>query len=307
MHFASTVLMIKPTSFGFNIETSKDNVFQKQNNRLSNQQIQLEAEKESRLLRDKLIDSNINVIYAYENCEHNTPDAVFPNNWFSTHDNDTLVLYPMLAANRRKERNAALINYLKNSFQIKEVVDMTPFENENKFLEGTGSLVFDHKNKICFASISERTNTELANNINKKLGYQTIILNYTDENNTPVYHTNVCMCIGNGFVIAAIDNLKSKSERTALFEYFETNNLNPILISQQQVYSFCGNALQLQTNTERPVLTMSTTAFNAFSTEQIKTIEKHSDILYSSIDTIESIGGGSVRCMLAEIFLNPKS
>ncbi len=307
MHFASTVLMIRPTSFGFNIETSMDNVFQKQNHRLSNQQIQLQAEKESSLLRKKLIDNNINVIYAYENCESATPDALFPNNWFSTHDNGTLVLYPMLAANRRKERNASLINYLKNSFQIKETIDLTQSEDENKFLEGTGSLVFDHKNKTCFVSISERTNIELAKNINKKLAYQTTILNYTDENNIPVYHTNVCMCIGNGFIIIARDSLNSKSEHTTLFEYFEANNLDPVLLSSKQVHSFCGNALQLQTTNGQPVLAMSNTAFNAFSTEQIKTIEKHSDILHTPIDTIEQIGGGSVRCMLAEIFLKPKN
>lgn len=307
MSFASTVLMMRPTSFGFNIETSRDNTFQQQNHRLSSREIQLEAEKESRSLLEKLIDNNINVIYAYENCDNAAPDAVFPNNWFSTHHNNIIVLYPMLAANRRKEKNDRLINYIKNTFQIKEIVDLSHFENENKFLEGTGSMVFDHKNKICFASISERTTTELANNINNKLGYKTNFLNYIDENDRPVYHTNVCMCIGNGFAIAAINNLKSKSERTVLFEYFEANKLEPVLISPKQVHSFCGNALQLQTITSIPLLAMSNTAFNSFTAEQIKTIEKHSDILHTDIGTIEKIGGGSVRCMLAEIFFQPAS
>jgi hypothetical protein len=305
MSFASTVLMIKPETFGFNDETALSNSFQIKYSGIRSDIIS-KAQKESINLRDALLNHHINVMYMYDNDPLEKPDAVFPNNWFSTHHNGTLIIYPMLAPIRRREKNRKLIDYLKSQFRVNHVIDLSHFEQDNLFLEGTGSVVIDHQFKIAFASVSERTSVELFNKLCSMLQLQPVLLHYTDINEQAIYHTNVCLSIGNGFIITASDALKDKQQKNIVAALAHQNHYELIEISMMQMTQFCGNTLQLVNSNGTPVLAMSDTAYKAFNTKQIQQLERLTAIVSVPIPTIEKIGGGSVRCMLAEIFLSPQ-
>ncbi len=296
--------MIRPSNFGYNSETAKTNIFQKQTN-LSQKIIQknalLEFEKFANILRE----NEITVEIFDDTSQSFTPDSIFPNNWFSAHRNGLLIIYPMLAQNRRIEKRKDIIAFLKSKCCIKKIVDLSSYEKENKFLEGTGSLVFDHKNRNCYANISSRTNENLARKVCQLLGYKAITFRATDTKKNEIYHTNVMMSIGSGYSIICIDSIKNSSEKTRVKNSFKKSGMQIVKISLKQMNSFCGNTLELQNERGENILVMSENAYKAFRKNQIKILEKYAKIIYSGIETIETVGGGSARCMMAEISPSP--
>lgn len=285
--------MIEPKGFSFNHETT-DNFFQMQ---ATLQAPGETAMREFQDLKKKLLsaDINVNVFSPKEG----TPDAVFPNNWFSTTPSGKLILYPMMAPNRRKERSKEIIDKLKKNYP--ELIDLSALENTEVFLEGTGSLVIDHEKKIAFAALSQRTNKEALKEWSKKVGYEIYSFTATDKNKATVYHTNVVLTLCDGFAIFCDEAITDVDERTKIMEKLSEDR-EVIHISLDQMHSFCGNCLELRNDSGRKFLVMSAQAYNAFTEKQKSTFIKYATIIYSSLNTIETIGGGSARCMIAELF-----
>lgn len=304
--FADTVLMVRPDSFGYNHQTAESNSFQ-HSSLLDNSAIKKQAVAESEKLRQKLVDYNIHVLYMYQPQSMELPDAVFPNNWFSTHADGTIIIYPMCSPSRRAEYNPKIIEYLKHNFIVKQILDFRDYTQKDQFLEGTGSLVLDLKHQMLFAAKSIRTHHNLVNEIVSNFNLKPCTLTFNDDFNQPIYHTNVCLSVGNGFMVIAKDNLNDDAEKKLLNELLSKTSHEIITISKSQLNHFCGNILQLMNKKKEPILVMSTTAFKAFLPSQIKQLEKHTSIIHSDISTIETTGGGSARCMIAEIFLKPKN
>lgn len=294
---ASSVFMIRPKHFGFNEQTSFSNAFQ---NNIDIKDIttkaQIEFDSAVILLRNNGIE-----VFVFEDLENiKAPDAVFPNNWI-TINNNQLVLYPMLTPNRRAERRSDVINFFIERNQDLKITDLTHFESENKFCEGTGSLVFNHKNKIAYASLSSRTNKEVVEEVCTKLNYQPIYFTSHDGKNQVVYHTNVMMCIGEGFVIICIDAI-IEADRENVIKSFNKSGHTIIEISVEQMSFFAGNMLQLQNTDIQKFIVMSETSHKSLSLAQLSKIEQHAKVLVFNVGTIEYSGGGSIRCMLAEVF-----
>ncbi|MFY0674652.1 MAG: amidinotransferase [Bacteroidia bacterium] len=285
------LLAIRPKSFAFNTETSKSNSFQKDNwNELEKSKIGSKAIQEFNRAIELLHAHEIEVTVFEDTLEPKKPDAIFPNNWFSTHRNQ-VVIYPMMTPNRRAERRVDIINsILDNRF----VLDLSHFELQCKYLEGTGSIVFDHNLKRAFAACSPRTNTEVLNELCKKIGYKSFVFS-TSSN---IYHTNVLMSIGSQYSLICKDELVG-DEYLELIRFFDSSK-NIIEISSQQMNAFCGNILEVRNSAEKSFVVMSETAFSSFSKTQIEAFKCEPIVV--SIPTIERIGGGGIRCMLAELF-----
>jgi hypothetical protein len=300
---ASTLLMVEPNDFGFNEETSGSNSFQKKSEKNdSKEKALLEFENAIALLRK----NGIHVISFPSPKNFKCPDAVFPNNWFSTHQSGQLVIYSMLTLNRRAERNPLIIDYLKNNFEVSEIIDLSTNESENKILEGTGSIVFDHENKLAYACISPRTNENLLDELCKKLNYTPIVFEALDLNGNQIYHTNVVMAIGKKYFVICLDCIENTLEKSMIRQKIKESGKELIEISISQMNSFAGNMLEVQNSAEKSILVMSTTAYNSLSTSQIKILSNYSQLLPIDIKTIETIGGGSARCMMAEIYFSSK-
>jgi hypothetical protein len=300
---ASTLLMVEPNDFGFNEETSNSNSFQKNSNI---QNSRLKALEEFNTAVETLRKNEIKVIAFPSPKNSICPDAVFPNNWFSTHKDGKLIIYPMLTANRRAERNPAIIEYLKNNFSVKEILDLSENEKENKILEGTGSIVFDHENKWAYACISPRTNENLLNEVCEKLNYKPIVFEALDLNGNPIYHTNVVMAIGKKYVVICMDCIENSLEKSMIRQKIKESEKELIEISISQMNSFAGNMLEVRNSEEKSILVMSESAFGSLNPEQRENLSKYSQLLPLDIKTIETIGGGSARCMMAEIHFDFK-
>ena len=305
------IMMIKPTGFGFNAQTAKNNHFQFSDNSLDKNNIVAKAIQEFDSFVEILRQKNINVIVVNDLYYMSTPDAVFPNNWFSTHMDGTVCLYPMYAPNRRKERNDGVFKLLANQydFEISNIEDFTANENENAFLEGTGSMVIDRINKIVYASISERTNADLLLVVCEKLNYELVSFksyHTASENSSLIYHTNVMMCVATSFAVVCLESILDISERQLLVDQLNKTNKTIIEISFAQMFSFAGNMLEVKGKEDQVYLVMSSSAFKSLSDSQKLAIEKYAVIIHSSLHTIEKYGGGSARCMMAELFL-PRS
>lgn len=303
MHFANTVLMMKPACFGFNVQTAQSNYFQNPLQYLSLEEIQKRAEEEFINIKNKLINAGIQVICLYDRPQPQKPDAIFLNNWLSTHEDGTVFIYPMLTENRRAEKRTDIIDFLKYNFAVNNVVDLSAFEKENIFLEGTGSLIIDRKAGKVYAALSPRTSKQLVLDVAQKMKLKPILFTATDKHNRSIYHTNVMTTIGNGFAVVCMESIKSAEERRLVANFFKEDNIDVIEISFDQMNHFTGNLLQLVNEKGDPYLVMSSQAYSAFSKQQILQLEKHTNILHSDISTVETIGGGSARCMLAEMFL----
>ena len=301
MTIANKILMIRPVQFGFNPQTAESNSFQKKIN-LEAETIQKKALEEFNLMAKGLQNLGIEVLIFEDTKEKYTPDSVFPNNWFSTHPNGTFCLYPMEAEARRFEREGKIIDELKKEFNPKEIFDLTSFENEGKFLEGTGSLVLDYKNKIAYASISSRTNPKVLDIWVEKLGFELVKFTSFDENKKAIYHTNVMMCLGDKFAVVCLKSIVDKIEREKLVQKLRETNKEIIKISHCQMNNFAGNMLLLKNKLEEKFLVMSESAFNSLNDLQIKKLKTHAKLVLFDIETIETCGGGSARCMIAEIF-----
>jgi hypothetical protein len=306
MQTTDTVLMIEPAAFGFNAETAQNNYFQINS---ENAETQTKALQEFNNFVEKLRSKGINVITVKDTLEPHTPDSIFPNNWISMHQDGTVVLYPMCAVNRRWERRNDILDVLQEKFKVKEIVDLSAPENEGKFLEGTGSMIFDHDYKIAYGSVSLRLNEQLFRDFCKKFGFKPVVFHsYQTANNErlPIYHTNVMMCVADQFVVICLDCIDNETERINVVNAIVNSGKEIIEISETQMQQFAGNMLQVQNSEGKKFLIMSQSAYQSLTPEQISNIEKYSEIIYSDLETIETNGGGSARCMLAEIFLEKK-
>lgn len=306
MQTTNTILMIEPAAFGFNAETAENNYFQVNS---ENSETQTKALQEFNNFVEKLRSKGINIITVKDTLEPHTPDSIFPNNWISMHSDGTIVLYPMCAVNRRWERRNDILEMLKEKFQVKEIVDLSAFENDGKFLEGTGSMIFDHDNKLAYGSVSLRLDENLFRNFCEKFGFKPIVFHsYQTVNNErlPIYHTNVMMCVADQFVVICLDCIDDEHERRNVVNAIVNSGKKIIEISETQMQQFAGNMLQVENNEGKKFLVMSQSAYHSLTEEQIKQIEKYSEIIYSDLATIETNGGGSARCMLAEVFLREK-
>lgn len=305
----NTVLMIEPVSFGYNYQTAKNNFFQ-QNDSVSVESIQEKAKEEFKNMVEKLRKFGINVLVVKDTKQPHTPDSIFPNNWISFHSDGKVVLYPMYAENRRVERREDILDSIeKEGFIINEIIDYSRAEEEDIFLEGTGSMVLDRTNEIAYAAISERTNEELFIEFCEDLEFSPVVFHSTQEKNGkryPVYHTNVMMSVAEDFAIICKESIQDVKERKLVIDFLQTTKKEVIIISEEQMNHFLGNTLQLENDKKERFLVMSNTAYQSLNAGQINAINKYSQILVFDIPTIEKYGGGGVRCMLAEIFL-PKA
>ncbi len=297
----SNLLMIRPASFAYNEETAESNIYQQKPEQ--NLNIQHQALIEFDALAEKLSAAGVNVIVVSDTPEPHKPDAIFPNNWVSFHHDGTVVLYPMFAANRRAERRKDILEILekKHYITIKDVIDLSRYEQEAKFLEGTGSVVFDHENKLAFTAISQRTEPGLVNKLCNKLGYTPVFF-HTHLNGIPVYHTNVLLSVCSKFMVVCMDYIIAEKEKENISVIAEKTGKELIIITAEQAENFAGNVLEVRSVKGENILVMSTSAYNSFTSVQLKTIEKHCRIIHTPLDTIEKHGGGSARCMLAEVF-----
>ena len=306
MQTTDTVLMIEPAAFGFNAETAQNNYFQINS---ENAETQTKALQEFKNFVEKLSSKGINIITVKDTLEPHTPDSIFPNNWISMHSDGTVVLYPMCAVNRRWERRSDILEMLQEKFQVKEIVDLSASENEGKFLEGTGSMIFDHDYKIAYGSVSLRLDEKLFRDFCKKFGFTPVVFHsYQTANNErlPIYHTNVMMCVADKFVVICLDCIDDETERVNVVNAIVNSGKEIVEISENQMQQFAGNMLQIQNSEGKKFLVMSQSAYQSLTEEQISTIEKYSEIIYSDLETIETNGGGSARCMLAEVFFGKK-
>jgi hypothetical protein len=297
---AGKVLMISPDDFGFNHDTALDNFFQK-NFSLTEKEIKSRAQKEFQSFKTLLENGGIEVVSFSLSYPVPCPDAVFPNNWFSTHPSGEAVFYPMKSASRRNERHHDIIEYLKSHY--KKIINLSENENQNKFLEGTGSIVIGHANKTAYASVSQRTDKSLFYEWCKITEHKPVLFHAKDENENPVYHTNVLLCIGNGFAMVCLESVKNKNERKLVADSLVENGKEIIEVSLSQMHHFAANALALQNKKGEQVLVISLQGWNALDSHQQKRIRSFCpQIITPELNIIETCGGGSARCMLAELF-----
>ena len=297
----SHILMIRPVNFGFNEETAGSNAFQNRNAAKDgvNEKAQLEFDR----MVNTLCSNGIDVTVIDDTHEPHTPDSIFPNNWVSFHDNGEIFLYPMQAENRRLERREDIITKLEDSFAVKHIIDLSRFEAEDKFLEGTGSMVLDRVNKIAYACLSPRTNREVLDLFCERAGYKAISFEAADEKGKAIYHTNVLMCVGSKFAVICLDSIANPHERIVVKESLLSTQKEIIDISFDQMNQFAGNMLEVKNAEDENLIVMSKNAFAALDDEQKTTLEKYGKLIYSDINTIETNGGGSARCMMAEVHL----
>jgi len=299
MQTTSTVLMVRPVSFSFNEETAANNLFQKKGFEKSAQEMALEEfDKFASLLGS----NGVEVLVVQDTPEPHTPDSVFPNNWFSTHEGGTLVIYPMFAKNRRLERKQGVLDMIHSKFKIKRVVDLTKWEEKSQFLEGTGSMILDRDNDMVYACRSVRTDENVLEEFCDELDYDYFIFNAFDGDGKQIYHTNVMMCIAEKFVVACLDSITDINEREEFIGLVEESDKDLIEISLEQMSFFAGNMLELKNKKGEALLVMSSTAKKSLTKDQLDKFSSYCKILSPDLTTIENNGGGSARCMLAEIF-----
>lgn len=300
------VVMIRPWSFRMNEETAVNNYFQKSGDQSPATVIE-NAQKEFDGLAAKLRSKGIKVLVVEEGKDRNTPDALFPNNWISFHADGTVALYPMYAENRRKERREDVLEELeKLGYTIDSIQDYTEAENEGVILEGTGSLLLDRVNKLAYCALSERAHEELLDEFCEDFGYMPIAFGAyqtVGEERLPIYHTNVMMCLGQDFAVICLECIDDKKERKFVRQQLVDSGKEVVALTEAQIHQFAGNMLQLKGEDGQPFLVMSSAAYNSLTTHQVKTLEKYTQIVHAPLDTIETLGGGSARCMLAEVFL----
>ncbi|WP_022823392.1 citrulline utilization hydrolase CtlX [Hymenobacter norwichensis] len=307
MQATNTVFVVRPVRFGFNVETAESNHFQHHLPGLDAAAVQAQAFKEFDRLAATLRARGVRVLIFEDTPEPAKPDAVFPNNWLTLHPDGRVLLYPMCALNRRPERRPDILAALGQQFTIKEVLDYSAHEQGNRFLEGTGSILFDHEHRVAYAALSPRTDAALFQEVAAQLSYRPVAFRAYDAQGQEIYHTNVMLCIGSGFAVVCLESITDAAERAAVVASFTVTGHEIVAISLAQVACFAGNLLALRTSDEKVVLAMSQSAFDALVEPQRQTLEKYAELLPLPIPTIETIGGGSVRCMLAEVFLPPKS
>ena len=305
MQYTSNILMIRPASFRMNEETAVNNYFQSET-QLDPRMVVGAAQREFDEFVALLRANGVNVIVVEDIKEKDTPDALFPNNWISMHKEGKVGLYPMFAENRRRERREDILDVLEeNGFEISEVIDYSSAEEEEVFLEGTGSLILDRENGIAYCALSDRADEELLIEFCEDFEHTPIIFGAyqsADNKRLPIYHTNVMMCVADRFAVICLDSIDDKKERQAVKEQLKSTGTTIVAIHEKQMHEFAGNMLQVKA-TNGPVLVMSDRAYRSLQPDQIKTLESFGPIIHPKLDIIETCGGGSARCMMAEIFL----
>ena len=299
MQTAKKILMVRPALFAYNEQTAKNNYFQKE---LSYSNLNEKALQEFDNFVDVLRSNKIEVIVVQDTIDPHTPDSIFPNNWFSTHSTGELILYPMFAENRRFERKMQVLETIEEHFRAHKVIDLTEWENRNRFLEGTGSLILDHNNRIVYACRSERTDDIVFEEFYTKMNFEPELFNAYDENNQIIYHTNVMMSIGNSIAVICAESIVEEKRRTCILNRLRNSKKEVIEISFEQMRCFCANIIEVRNWENENYLIMSETAKRAFTIEQKGVLEKYCKIISAPLNSIEETGGGSARCMIAEIF-----
>ncbi len=302
---ASSVLMIRPARFGSNPATAASNRFQFQDANAPARETQSHAGAEFDQLVVALTSADVEVCVVDDTPEPPKPDAVFPNNWVSFHADGTVVLYPMLAENRRHERREEILGWLvrEHGFRITRTMDLTWHENDERFLEGTGSLVLDRTNRLAFACLSSRTHLDALGDFAQQLDYEIVSFEAVDSHGVAIYHTNVLMCLGESFAVLCGASIRDQVHRAAICRIIEDKGHELIDITLEQMSAFAGNMLELRTRAGQPIVVLSARALQSLGREQQSRLERHAGLLAVSIPTIERYGGGSVRCMLAEVHL----
>ncbi len=301
--------MIRPLHFRANEQTAVNNYFQEEL-QLEQSEIIKNAQQEFDTFVSVLEDIGVNVVVVNDNPDIDTPDSVFPNNWVSFHASGTVVLYPMFAENRRKERRDDILDVLEQKgFKIEQVIDYSPAERDELFLEGTGSIVMDRENQKVYCALSARAHEQLIIEFCEDFHCTPIIFtaNQTVNNNRlPIYHTNVMMCLAEQYAVICLDTIDDKDERQNVINHLEEDGKEIVNITEEQMHQFAGNMLQVTGDNDQRYLVMSSAAYNSLRQDQLEILQKHNPIVHSSLTTIEAGGGGSARCMMAEVFL-PKS
>ena len=296
------VIMIRPHHFSPNKETAKDNAFQKTGEEFSQYDITQSAYQEASAAAKKLESVGVKV-HIFEDEGTETPDSVFPNNWFSTHPGGHVAVYPMFAENRRLERRYDVIEMLKQEYRVQDIIDYSGLEPDGLFLEGTGAMVLDHIERVAYAIKSNRTDPVALERFCTHFNYEPMVFDALDEGGTPIYHTNVMMCLGDTFAVICLSSIDDKKERKQVVKHLKEDGKAIIDITEEQVNNFAGNMLQVKGVNDERYLIMSQSAYDCLTESQINVLEKHTNILSSSLETIETCGGGSARCMMAEVFL----
>lgn len=299
--------MVRPANFGFNEETAESNAFQSRDGRMSPEEMRKKAIQEFDAFVEKLRAAGVHVIVAADSAKPAKPDAVFPNNWATFHQEGFIVTYPMYAPVRRRERRRQVLDtVLREGFHSERRVNLEYNEKLKRFLEGTGSIIFDHQNRLAYACLSPRTDAGLLDELCQLLNYEAVVFHAVDGKGQDIYHTNVMMALGETFVVICPDTVRDPVERKLLEKKFRDTKKEIVAISLDQMNAFAGNMLQVRNNREETLLVMSEQAYRSLTPAQIQTLERHTQLLYSPIDTIETYGGGSARCMIAEVFLPGK-
>lgn len=303
MQATSNLLMIRPVSFGFNEQTAGSNTFQTQSE--DQQLVQAKALAEFDALVNVLRNNEVSVTVIDDTTEPHTPDSIFPNNWISLHDNGDVFTYPMQAENRRLERREDIIRRLEDSFEVKRIIDLSRFERLDKFLEGTGSMVLDRDNKIAYACLSPRTDQEVLDTFCKQTGYKALTFHAFDQNDFAIYHTNVMMCVSSAFAVVCLDSITDNLEKEEVINSLKNNDKQIIAIDLEQMNHFAGNMLEIKNQLGERLIVMSKSAFDTLNIEQKAILSSFGKLIYANINTIETNGGGSARCMIAEVHLPP--
>ena len=305
MVLTSTILMVRPAAFGFNKETAANNYFQSNPN-IDKSELQQKAVAEFDNMVQILLSHSINVVVIEDSKEPPKPDAIFPNNWLSTSPNGLVCVFPMFAPNRRIEKREAILDQLAKEFIVHDMQDWSEYEVEGRFLEGTGSMIIDYDNKMIYACVSERTSLPVLEKYAVANGFQAIVFLATDKNGLPVYHTNVVMTLGEGFCVLCEEAIDEEWELIAVRQLLESTNHSIIAITREQMHQFAGNMLQVKNNNDEKFLLLSETAYMSLRKEQKQMLEAYATLLPIAVPTIEEVEGGSVRCMMAEIFLEKR-
>lgn len=303
----NSILMIRPTAFRMNEQTAVNNYYQKVIEGLLPATVNAKAQQEFDTLVEKLEAVGVNVIVIDDVLNSDTPDSIFPNNWVSFHENGDVALYPMFAENRREERREEILDLLEDKgFQIDNIIDYTSAEEDGFYLEGTGSLLLDRVNEKAYCALSPRADEELFIEFCEDFDYAPVLFEAFQTVNGErklIYHTNVMMCLGENFAVICADCIDDKKERKMVLDNLKKDNKEIVLITEDQINSFAGNMLEVLGANDKRYLVMSSAAYQSLTPKQVEQLERHAEILSSSLDTIEACGGGSARCMMAEIFL----
>lgn len=300
----SRILMIRPVNFGFNTETAGSNAFQDVKMAAQTKDV---AQEDALRKFDEMVRQlravGVEVIVYEDTADPYTPDSIFPNNWVSLHASGTVVLYPMQAQNRRLERRPDIINDLAERFHVAKIVDLTHFEQEGKFLEGTGSLVLDRMHRVAFACLSPRTHPDVLAEFGRQTNYRTVVFHAADAGGKAIYHTNVLMCIADTFAVICLAAITDPDERLMVRQELESLNKRVIDITLEQMANFAGNMLMVLTQKGQKLLVMSTSAYQSLTPKQLDLLDDYATLFHFNLSMIEGNGGGSARCMMAEVHL----